>query len=78
MHASGIKKSNYMFPDFHSESAHKYRISSNKRPGANVKYLTCDELDRRVLMTKKKNFSDKNALFCCVVLLNLQKFYMKT
>ena len=63
MHASGIKKSNYMFPDFHSESAHKYRISSNKRPGANVKYLTCDELDRRVLMAKKKILVIKTLYF---------------
>ena len=52
-----------MFPDFHSESAHKYRISSNKRPGANVKYLTCDELDRRVLMATKKILVIKTLYF---------------
>ena len=32
MHAHGIKKSNYMFPDFHSKFTHKYRISSDKLP----------------------------------------------
>ena len=31
MHASRIKKS-YMFPDFHFEFTHKYRISFDKRP----------------------------------------------
>ena len=32
VHASGIKNSNYTFPDFHFKFTHKYRISSDKCP----------------------------------------------
>ena len=41
MHASGIKKSNYMFPDFNFKFNHKYRIPTDKRPRplSNVKAL---------------------------------------
>ena len=41
MHARGIKKSNYMFPDFYFKFTHKYRTSSDKRPRllSNVKAL---------------------------------------